>query len=272
MAFLALHYPRARDYRPHYLKRADIEGLAQEVRNQLVTHEVDALDLETLSSIEHVQVNHLSYDLWISLDLTPTDEQGTPVLGLCEFDPGCGVLAVSIMVSPVGTQLSAQLALSTLAHELGHALFDAPAWIVANSQTTPDLFAVTEPVRRLAHRTHTPDPAHLFRFHPGPPQTVLEKAAAFAEFRANEFMGSLLVPRRRLAAMTLQAASEHDVAWHTPTPILDGLPEDTVNLSLALDAASPNLPELQADLAAHFGVTRRFIAVRMQRYGFLPSE
>ena len=84
----------------------------------------DALTLEQLAAISDLTINGLPYQLWVSLDHPVTDEDGLPVLGLCEFDPDCGEDAVSVLISPVGEQLTPELALSTFAHELGHAIFD----------------------------------------------------------------------------------------------------------------------------------------------------
>jgi hypothetical protein len=44
-----------------------------------------------------------------------------------------------VSVSPVGVNASEELVLSTLGHELGHAIFDAPGWIVDASKG-PGLF------------------------------------------------------------------------------------------------------------------------------------
>jgi hypothetical protein len=44
-----------------------------------------------------------------------------------------------VSVSPVGVNASEELVLSTFGHELGHAIFDAPGWIVDASKG-PGLF------------------------------------------------------------------------------------------------------------------------------------
>ena len=77
----------------------------------------DALTLEQLAAISDLTINGLPYQLWVSLDHPVTDEDDLPVLGLCEFDPDCGEDAVSVLVSPIGEQLTPELALCGYAAE-----------------------------------------------------------------------------------------------------------------------------------------------------------
>ncbi len=107
-------------------------------------------------------------------------------------------------VSPVGENASEALVLSTLAHETGHAIFDAPGWIVAAGQG-PGLFDDPGAPAHTAYRTTTRDGEHLARATPAnggvqehSPGVTVRSDEYFAELRANEFMGSLLVPRQRL--------------------------------------------------------------------------
>ena len=89
----------------------------------------------------------------------------------------------------------------------------------------------------------------------------------FAELRANEFMGSLLVPRQHLRRAIEDSAGSHGVPiQHSPSldPDLPG-----ASLRLMDDGQASALDGLQRALAQRFGVHRRFIEVRMERYGFL---
>jgi len=269
MPALCLRYDHCALRKPRYLNKSAIETVANEVRAQLVPAGANALTLEQLAAISDLNINGLPYQLWVSLDHPVTDEEGLPVLGLCEFDPDCGADAVSVLVSPVGEQLTPELALSTFAHELGHAIFDAPAWLIAAKQG-PGLFDEPDPGQRRAHRTATPDAEHLGAMAP-PPHTALEKETRIAEFRANEFMGSLLVPRDRLLVLAAARAPDFDVGI------------ERGGLSGELHAATPRLVEqgnfgfiglenLQRELATSFGVNPKFIRVRMERYGLLPGK
>ena len=269
MPALSLRYDHCALHKPRYLKKSAIETVASEARAQLLSPGADALTLEQLAAISDLTINGLPYQLWVSLDHPVTDEDGLPVLGLCEFDPDCGEDAVSVLISPVGEQLTPELALSTFAHELGHAIFDAPAWLIAAKQG-PGLFDEPDTSQRRAYRTATPDAEHLGATAQ-PQNTALEKEIRIAEFRANEFMGSLLVPRDRLVELAVARAPDFDV----------GIERDG-GLSEELHAATPRLIEqgtfgfvgmenLQRELAATFGVNPKFIRVRMERYGLLPT-
>lgn len=270
MPALSLRYDHCALRKPHYLKKSAIETVASEARAQLLPPGEDALTLAQLAAISDLTINGLPYQLWVSLDHPISDEDGQPVLGLCEFDPDCGEDAVSVLVSPVGEQLTSELALSTFAHELGHAIFDAPAWLIA-SNNEPDLFGGLDVGQCRAYRTATPDAEHLGSTAL-PQNTTLEKEIRIAEFRANEFMGSLLVPRDRLVELAVARAPDFDV----------GIERDD-GLSAELLAATPRLVEqgtfgfldmenLQRALAATFGVNPKFIRVRMERYGLLLGK
>lgn len=127
MRSLTLRYAQGRQGEPAYLNQTQVSAVAAAARAQLLPEGSEALTLETLAGLEQLTVNGLTYPLWTSLEDPVTDEQGQPVLGLCEFDPDCGEEAISVLIAPVGERCSPPLALSTFAHELGHAIFDAPA-------------------------------------------------------------------------------------------------------------------------------------------------
>ena len=226
MPALSLRYDYCALRKPRYLKKSAIETVAREARAQLFATGADALTLEQLAAISDLTINGLPYQLWVSLDHPVTDEDGQPVLGLCEFDPDCGEDAVSVLVSPVGEQLTPELALSTFAHELGHAIFDAPAWLIAAKQG-PGLFDEPDTSQRRAYRTATPDAEHLGATAL-PQNTALEKEIRIAEFRANEFMGSLLVPRDRLVELAVARAPDFDVGIERYGGLSDELHAATV--------------------------------------------
>lgn len=269
MVSLSLRYPACVQGKPHYLTKAAVEAVASEARAQLVAPDACALPLAQLAQISQLRINGLAYSLWASLDHPVTDEAGEPVWGLCEFDPDCGEDAVSVLVSPVGEQLTPELALSTFAHELGHAIFDAPAWLIAAKQG-PGLFDEPDTSQRRAYRTATPDAEHLGAT-PLPQNTALEKEIRIAEFRANEFMGSLLVPRERLVELAVARAADFDVGIERDGGLSDELHAATPRLVERGTFGFVGMDNLQRELAATFGVTPRFIRVRMERYGLLPA-
>ena len=288
MPALSLRYDHCSLRKPRYLNKPAIETVAREARAQLLSAGADALTLEQLAAISDLNINGLPYQLWVSLEHPVTDEDGQPVLGLCEFDPDCGEDAVSVLISPVGEQLTPELALSTFAHELGHAIFDAPAWLIAAKQG-PGLFDATENGQHRAYRTATRDVEHLTAGTAPPQEAVapahgmssifakvrqatFEKEIRIAEFRANEFMGSLLVPRDRLVELAVARAAEFGIGIQHEDGLSDELHAATPRLIEQGDFGCIGMEHLQRELATTFGVTPKFIRVRMERYGLLPGK
>ena len=271
MPVLTLGYRHCDRKRPSYIKNSEIEGIAVLARQQLVDPAADAIPLTTLSAISGLKINGVVFDLFVGTGDVVHDERGNPVLGICEYDPGVPDTAM-VSVSPVGVNASEELVLSTLGHELGHAIFDAPGWIVDASKG-PGLFDEPSDAARRAYRTTTRDVEHLAKVTP-----VAEAAATpslaipghttkeeyFAELRANEFMGSLLVPRQRLNLAVEEMAAKHGVTIHRSPSLDPELPGTSLHLT-----ADGDIECLQKAVAKRFGVNRRFIQVRMERYGLL---
>ncbi len=161
------------------------------------------------------------------------DETGNSVLGICETDPTApGLALVSVNAPLLANQ--PELALSTVAHEIGHIVFDVPA-------------SFGQPARR--YRSVTRGAA------------CLDQATVRSERRANEFMGALLTPPGPLHLRLVQhARAERLRMVHAPHR---GRPGCRV---LARDTAPVALAGVIAALAGDFGVSERFIAVRLQRY------
>jgi hypothetical protein len=279
MPVLTLAY-RCCDRRlPHFLKHSEVEEIAGLARRQLVEASVDALPLDVLKGIEGLKINGMAFDLWVSTEHPVNDEQGQPVLGVCEFDPGASIEAALLSVTPVSDSATAELVLSTFAHELGHAIFDAPGWIAAANQG-PGLFDDPDEFARKAYRTTTRDAEHLAKnptsseHQPPVPSVInrqIEREVHFAELRANEFMGSLLVPRQRLAQAVEELAPQHGVTIHRHPSLYPELPDAQLRLTADGDLGLFHMEGLQKALAERFGVHRRFIQVRMERYGLLHS-
>lgn len=276
MPVLTLGYRHCDRKRPSYIKNSEIEGIAVLARQQLVDAAADAIPLTTLSAISGLKINGVAFDLFVGTGDVVHDERGNPVLGICEYDPGVPDTAM-VSVSPVGVNASEELVLSTLGHELGHAIFDAPGWIVDASKG-PGLFDEPSDAARRAYRTTTRDVEHLAKVQP-----VVEAAASpslaipghttkeeyFAELRANEFMGSLLVPRQRLNLAVEELAPKHGVTIHRSPSLDPDLPGTSLHLTADGEIGFFDIECLQKAVAKRFGVNRRFIQVRMERYGLL---
>ena len=166
------------------------------------------------------------------------DEAGHPVLGICETDPAApGMALVSVNAAMVANQ--PELALSTAAHEVGHIVFDVPS-------------ATELPARRYRSVTAGPN--------------CLDRAIMLSERRANEFMGAVLVPPASLHLRLIPYARAEKLQMvHAPHK---GRPGCRV---LARDTPSDALAGIIAALAGDFGVSDRFISVRLQRYGLIEG-
>ena len=123
MPVLTLDYRHCDRKRPKFIKHVEIEAIAALARQQLVGSGVDAIAFDTLRQIDRLKINDIDFELEVSTDCEVHDEDGNHVFGICEYDPYAPDTAM-VCVSPVGEKLSELLALSTLAHELGHAVFD----------------------------------------------------------------------------------------------------------------------------------------------------
>ncbi len=269
MPVLTLDYRHCDRNRPRFIKHSEVEAIALLARQQLVDAAIDALSLQVLRSVSGLKINGVAFDLAVDTENTVHDESGNPVLGICEYDPGMPDTAM-VSVSPVGDGVSEELVQSTLAHEIGHAVFDSPGWIVDASRG-PRLFDAIDDGARKVYRTTTRDGEHLARAAAATdgvlPATRGEEY--FAELRANEFMGSLLVPRQRLYAVIEELAPENNVKI-VRGPSLD---PDFAGAGLTLETEGDfgfvYLETLKRAVAKRFNVTPRFAEVRMERYGML---
>lgn len=167
------------------------------------------------------------------------DGAGREVLGIFETDPSePGLALVSVNGQMIGDR--PDLELSTVAHEVGHVVFDAPP-------------SVAEPTRRYRSETRGPG--------------CLDGATARSERRANEFMGALLVPPQPLhLRLVARGRSEGLRMVHAPHR---GRPGCRV---LSGSTAPDALAGLTAALAGDFGVSDRFIAVRLRRYRLIAGD
>jgi Zn-dependent peptidase ImmA (M78 family) len=158
-------------------------------------------------------------------------------MGVTEYDrasPDC------VMVSVNGPTLGANepLLRSTIAHELGHVVFDAPGWI----RMAP---------AKAAYTTVSGDDA----------------GRAPREIRANEFMGALLVPSS-LIRIDLQRQAKRNRLPVSPRP------SNVVVGATAYDASrlDPDaVDEVIFVLADRYGVSESFLRVRLDRYDLLRT-
>lgn len=267
MPGLTLSYRCCDKKLPRYLKHTEVEEIAGQVRQQLVDATCDRLPQKTLASVDRLNVNGIPFELYLDKDNMVHDETNQPVLGICEFDPDLPD-AVMVSVSPVSAIANAELVQSSLGHEFGHAVFDAPGWIVSAARG-PGLFDGPSESRYKSYRTVTPDAEHLSpQKEYEEPSNAWHRSIHFAELRANEFMGSLLVPRLHLARAVQELAPAHGVSVCPIPATYPKFQGTTLRLTVDEEPELSNLTPLNKALAERFGVNPRFIQVRMKRYDY----
>jgi hypothetical protein len=223
------------------LKAREIWSVAEQVRRQLrARRPIPCLDLERLvRATKKMSVNGIEIVTQWDLDRSVRDGKGREALGVTEADPALpGVLLISLNADLIAGR--DYLKRSTLAHELGHALFDGPSML---RQAGQPAFAMV-----------TPDEEHLVKPTPG------RGAMDWREFRANEFMGALLAPRALLHRELIRRA----IALSLP---LRDTGEDQPVLHATGDPM--RVEQLLFDLAERFGVSASFIEYRLHRYALV---
>lgn len=222
---------------PQNLSPPEVWAVARAVRNQLLEDRFERrLDL-AVAALCDLDINGIGFEAEWDLEHEVLNPAGRPVMGVTEFDqasPRC------VMVSVNGPKLSGldTLLRSTMAHELGHVVFDAPSWVLI----PPD-----KPVSSgFSARTSARDPR---------------------EARANEFMGALLVPASLLRVDLQRHAKRHRLPQSPrPSTIMPGAPAYDGG---ALDPDS--LEEAIFALAERYGVSESFMRVRLERYDLLRT-
>lgn len=249
------------------------------MRSQLGHSEDDlVVDVDRLTRVRAARVNGISYELEWCFDQPVHDEQGAAVFGVCEVDsrvPDCAL--ININAGFIGSR--EELLRSTCFHEAGHGIIDAPGWIWKNQNAAGDLFGASSPDRASSvFRTITTNETHLSSTPPS------DSPEYFQEIRANEFMGSVCAPRKLLAPQFRrrceQVALDHRIfGVNTGVPLfasgtelgansVGGEPRhvfDRWEINLRLEVAI-------RQLAVDFGLTPRFIEVRLKRYELLRNE
>jgi hypothetical protein len=239
---IQISYPSTTTGLPSALKRHEIERIAARVREGLFGNVVRQPELAVLARrSENLVVNgrpvHLAWEFGEDVH----DEEGRPVFGVCEHDPGQPG-TVMISVNGKALQHAPEIQRSSAIHELAHAIFDMPA--VLGTKT------------RRSYRTTTP------------PFAKPEKPVPFSwpEWRANAFMGAFLVPESRLGRMLAREAPHlgFDLRW--------GEAGGVSRPRIRAPRHDERLGILADQLAEVFGVTSLFVQVRLRKCGFIIGE
>ena len=238
---IVVHYPcHAGTGAPRALSVTAVRAVAAQVRRQICV-EPDSLAVSVpalLQAGQRVEVNGRSVAVIWDLAHPLRDEADRQILGVCDTDPeepDCAYVSVNAEL----TANRPELERSTVAHEFGHVLFDVPA-------------ALHTATRRF--RAVSANPAALYR------------VGGAAEVRANEFMGALLAPPVPLHTRLLAHARGEGLRLARGPH--QGRPGSPI---LAVGNPPDAVVGVLAALAGDFGVSERFIAVRLSRYGLMQE-
>jgi hypothetical protein len=227
-------------YEPRRMRAPEIWRTAAAVRGTLIPHarrpkvELGAL----IARCRSLSINGIEIPVRWELGAEVCDDDGQPVLGVTMHDHGAACIALNMEL--IGA--NQELARSTAMHELGHAVFDAPAWIREG--------AGTGQTRQLRPK--------------GAASQERDHGADWSEWRANEFMGGFLVPERLLhPAMVKHAAS-------IGVPLTSRLSTELPVL-MAPRSWGHGYGVLMDSLGELFGVSASFIEVRLRKYRLLYS-
>lgn len=237
---ISFEYPCTRAGEPRRLTAKAISACAGDLRSRLFGPAIRPVDVDQLvRRSRQARINGAPMTIVWDLGHAVHDDSGVPVLGVCEHDPA---EPRTVMISLNSDLLADEphLLRSTAAHELAHALFDMPAAFGAGSRRT---FRTTSAAGSLLD------------------QTPID----WSEWRADEFMGSFLVPPDRLArALARQAGAQGlKVSWA-------GAGGGRPKIEIAFD--EPELGWLTDALAETFGVSTAFMAVRLHKSGFIVQR
>ena len=231
----------ALSYEPVQLTNREIWGVAQQVRSQLGEPLVRRLELgEVGERAGRLEVNGIRYSAIWDFDHDVRNARDEEVLGVTEYHDAT---PLHVLVSINGPRLNTTQNLwrSTVAHELGHVIFDAPAWLARRDEAFVQVASDISP----GLTTHW-DPMEL---------------------RANEFMGALLVPAVLVRVDWLRVAKRNRLpVSQRPSQIILGAPA-VDGRSLDTDQAA----ELMFELGELYGVSADFIRVRLARYDLLRT-
>lgn len=242
------HFILSREPRP--IRRDAVWQVAQEARQQILSHpRRPKIDVGVLAArSRRLRVNGLPFETCWSFDRPVVDRAGHAALGATEVDDARPEAAlIQVNTGLIGE--AEELTRSTALHELGHAVFDAPAWLT----------------RARAHRAGVQRAELREMGLLGPKRPQAPRRIDWREWRANEFMGAFLVPRSLLHEHMIRKAS------------LLGLPlveteADERPLLARPRAELDRIDALILELAELFGVSAPFIEVRLKKYGLVRDR
>ena len=243
---LTLAYPHTYDsLEPARMRREEIWRIGESARAQIAIHprrpkiEVS----QVIARCKNLSINGLQFSTHWELGRPVTDDTGNAVLGAVEHDESWP-LAAMIYVNGELIGDREELARSTSVHELGHAVFDVPAWI----QGAKEAKRLDGSRRRLLT------------------QELQTERTDWREWRANEFMGAFLTPRRLLHVHM------HKRAAGLRIPLLALDRSEALPVVNGRKASFDAIEALAIELAELFGLSLPFMLVRLRKYGLISAK
>ena len=250
---VVLDYPHHRpSFEPKRLKAESIWAIADAARTQIcgIALRPKVEIPQIIRRTRHLVVNGIAFEAHWELSHPVVDEMGCPVAGAVEYDESYPSAAL-ISINSELFKGRDDLACSTVAHELGHAIFDTPSWIQHAANGSKHLPAVqTHHFQQAEHEETRID-------------RLPASAINWCEWRANEFMGAFLTPR------TLLHRHMHKRAAALKVPLIEAATADSLPVVNERRAGTDALEALLVELAEIFGVSIEFIRVRLRKYQLL---
>ena len=229
-------------HEPVQLSPPEIWAVARNLRAQLTDDPLQRkLDLSKIDEQgARLDVNDIRFGVLWDFDHAVRNADGEEVLGVTEYAETTP-LHVLVSINGPRLQVSDTLLRSTIAHELGHVIFDAPSWMV--SRQAPYMQAAS-----------TGSPTVSARWDP-------------MEVRANEFMGALLVPPAPIRIDFLRLVKRQRLSLSPrPSQVIPGAPA-VDGQTVEAEAAA----EMLFSLGQLYGVSESFMRVRLSRYDLLRT-
>jgi IrrE N-terminal-like domain len=231
---------------PSHLTTREVWRLGSQAREHLCRYpdhpRVDIADLA--GRARRLVVNGLHFETHWEFDGVVHDEGGDAAFGSVSHQPGGDVAIIALNSELIGDR--DELWRSTAAHELGHAILDVPGWIKASLDELPAK-ALKRHLLRTKERSRLPKP-------------VMD----WPEWRATEFMGALLAPRRLLATHLQRKAVELGL----PLTLRHSMETPLLNADAC---GHDGVEAIVLELAELFGLSPSFVQVRLNKYQLLYS-
>ena len=242
---VVLEYPHdTRSHQPLMLSTRDVWRLGEEARAQLGAGSEPSLTFTHLAArTRALCINGLELETCWAFEPDLRDDRDRSALGVIEFDPQVPRTALMCLNSRALAGRE-DITMSTAAHELGHAIFDAPGWITASEHQDDNDLEAKRHFRSVIRRYRSAKPLNI------------------SEWRANEFMGAFLAPPKLLRWQMTKILRELKLPKKFGA---DG--------GLVLDADRVGFAEVDTvvdELATAFGLSIGFIEYRLVRYGIAP--